>query len=98
MPAQQKIALYRICQEAITNTIKHAHAKTLQIGLSEEQGNLLLFTKDDGRGFDIEKQKINVNGLGLKSLQSRVEILNGIYTVESKLNEGTNYFIKIPLS
>ncbi len=98
IPKEKEIHIFRMIQEILHNTIKHAHAKSLQIGLSEEHGNLLLFTKDDGKGFDAEKEKSNSKGLGLKSLESRVEILNGIYSLESKLNEGTNYFIKIPLS
>jgi signal transduction histidine kinase len=69
----------------------------MQIGLSVENGHLLLLTKDDGRGFDIEKAKKNSSGLGLKSLESRCEILNAIMSMDSKPGEGTNYFIKIPL-
>jgi len=98
VPQEKEIHIFRMLQEILHNTIKHANAKTLQIGLSEEQGNLLLYTKDDGKGFDVEKEKTNIKGLGLKSLESRVEILNGVCSLESKLNQGTNYFIKIPLS
>lgn len=98
VPKEKEIHIFRMIQEILHNTIKHSNAKSLQIGLSEEHGNLLIFTKDDGRGFDVDKEKNSSKGLGLKSLESRVEIMNGIYSVESKPNEGTNYFIKIPLS
>lgn len=98
VPKEKEIHIFRMIQEISHNTLKHANAKSLQIGLSEEEGNLLLFTKDDGKGFDADKEKNNNKGLGLKSLESRVEILNGIYSLDSKPNEGTNYFIKIPLS
>jgi signal transduction histidine kinase len=54
-------------------------------------------TKDDGRGFDKEKELGRAGGLGLKSLASRCEILNGILSLESKPGAGTNYFIKIPV-
>ena len=97
IPKEKEIHIFRMIQEISHNTVKHAQAKNLQIGLSEEQNQLLLFTKDDGKGFDIEKEKNNVKGLGLKSLESRVEILNGQYSVDSKPGLGTNYFIKIPL-
>jgi signal transduction histidine kinase len=96
--SEKQIHVFRMIQEILHNTIKHANAKSLQIGLSEENGNMLLFTKDDGIGFDAEKERTSNKGLGLKSLQSRVEILNGIYSLESKPGEGTNYFIKIPVS
>jgi signal transduction histidine kinase len=65
--------------------------------MSEEDNFLLLLTKDDGVGFDIDKEKENSKGLGLKSIESRCEILNGILSLESILGSGTNYFIKIPL-
>jgi signal transduction histidine kinase len=85
-------------QEIVHNTIKHAQAKNLQIGFSEENGHLLCLTKDDGKGFDREKAMTASQGLGLRSLESRCEILNGILTLESAPGLGTNYFIKIPVS
>jgi signal transduction histidine kinase len=98
VPKEKEIHIFRIIQEICNNTLKHAQARTLQIAISEENGHLLLLTKDDGKGFDIEKEKANLRGLGLKSVESRVEIVNGILTLESKPGAGTNYFIKIPLS
>ncbi|MEO6917154.1 MAG: sensor histidine kinase [Chitinophagaceae bacterium] len=95
---EKEIHIFRIIQEIMHNTIKHAGAKKLQIGISEEDGNFLLLTKDDGKGFDVQKEKLNFNGLGLKSLESRSELLNGILTLESQPGQGTNYFLKIPLS
>lgn len=97
VPKEKEIHIFRMIQEIVHNAIKHAHARTLQIGLSEEKGTLLLLSKDDGKGFDVDKEKANLNGLGLRSVESRVEILNGICTLESKPEQGTNYFIKIPL-
>jgi signal transduction histidine kinase len=85
-------------QEIVHNTLKHAQAASLQIGLSEENGHLLFLTKDDGKGFDKEKALAGAHGLGLKSLESRCEILNGILSLESHPGSGTNYFIKIPVS
>jgi signal transduction histidine kinase len=97
VPKEKEIHTFRMVQEIVHNTIKHAGAKNMQIGLSVENGHLLLLTKDDGRGFDIEKAKKNSSGLGLKSLESRCEILNAVMSMDSKPGEGTNYFIKIPL-
>ena len=97
VPKEKEIHIFRMIQEIVHNTIKHADAKTLQIGMSAEGGNLLFLAKDDGRGFDKEKELNRSNGLGLKSLESRCEILNGVLSLESKPGAGTNYFIKIPL-
>jgi len=95
---EKEIHIFRMIQEIVHNTLKHAQAKNLQIGMSEEDGHLLFLTKDDGKGFDTEKELAGGHGLGLKSLESRCEILNGIFSLESKPGTGTNYFIKIPVS
>jgi signal transduction histidine kinase len=83
VPKEKEIHVFRMLQEIIHNTIKHAEAKNLQIGLSEEDHYMLVLAKDDGKGFDIEKEKQRSGGLGLKSLESRCEILNGILSLES---------------
>ena len=98
VPKEKEIHIFRMVQEIVHNTIKHAQAKNLQIGFSEEGGHLLCLTKDDGRGFDKEKVLASSLGLGLRSLESRCEILNGILTLESEPGGGTNYFIKIPVN
>ncbi len=98
VPKEKEIHIFRMVQEIVHNTIKHAQAKNLQIGFSEEDGHLLCLTKDDGKGFDKAKILGGSQGLGLRSLESRCEILNGILTLESTPGSGTNYFIKIPVS
>ena len=95
---EKEIHIFRMVQEIVHNTIKHAQAHNLQIGFSEEGGYLLCLTKDDGKGFDKEKVMSGSHGLGLRSLESRCEILNGILTLDSMPGAGTNYFIKIPLA
>jgi len=98
VPKEKEIHIFRMIQEIVHNTIKHAHAGNLQIGFSEEEGHILFLAKDDGRGFDKEKALAGSHGLGLRSLESRCEILNGVLSLESKPGAGTNYFIKIPVS
>jgi signal transduction histidine kinase len=98
VPKEKEIHIFRMIQEIVHNTLKHAQARNLQIGFSEEGGHLLFLAKDDGKGFDKEKALAGSQGLGLRSLESRCEILNGILTLDSKPGAGTNYFIKIPVS
>jgi signal transduction histidine kinase len=98
VPKEKQIHVFRILQEIIQNTLKHAKAKNLQIGLSEEDGHLLLLAKDNGTGFEHKGVKLHSPGLGLKSIESRCEILNGTLSLESGIGTGTNYFIKIPLN
>lgn len=97
VPKEKEIHIFRMIQEIIHNTIKHARANNLQIGFSEESGHILCLTKDDGCGFDKEKVLSGSSGLGLRSLESRCEILGGILTLESTPGAGTNYFIKVPV-
>lgn len=97
VPKEKEIHIFRMIQEIVHNTLKHAQAANLQIGLSEENGHILILTKDDGKGFEQDKVQANSSGLGLKSLESRCEILNGILSLESKPGAGTNYFVKIPV-
>lgn len=92
------INLYRILQEIIHNTIKHAHAKKLIIELSTEKDHLVMMTQDDGRGFDYQGSVKESAGFGLRSLLSRAEILGGELLVESKKEKGTSYFLEIPVS
>jgi signal transduction histidine kinase len=93
---EKEIHVFRIIQEIIHNTIKHAKAKTLQLGFGTENGELLILTQDDGKGFDIEKAQKYQDGFGLKSIESRIDLLNGYHNLQSGAN-GTSYFIKIPL-
>ena len=71
---EKEIHVFRILQEMIYNTLKHASAKNLYIGISQENRNLEIVVKDDGKGFDVQKTKKESHGFGLKSLESRVEI------------------------
>ena len=98
VPKNKEIHIFRMIQEIIHNTIKHANAKSLQIGISSENKHIMILTKDDGQGFDLAKVKSESGGLGLKSLESRCEILNGILSLESEPGKGTNCYIKIPCS
>ncbi len=71
VPREKEIHIFRMLQEIVQNTIKHAQARNLQIGFSEENGHLLCLTKDDGKGFDKEKALAASQELGLRSLESR---------------------------
>lgn len=94
--SEQEINLFRIIQEIVHNTIKHARAITLTIFIHNQNENLVLHTKDDGIGFDYQETNTQNLGLGLLSLQNRVEILNGHLQVQSAKGEGTEIVITIP--
>ena len=97
IPREKEIHIFRMIQEIVHNTLKHAHASWLKIGLGEDDGFLLILAQDDGSGFDVARAKEESGGLGLKSLESRTEILNGQLIIESTPERGTEHFIKIPV-
>lgn len=93
--ADTRIVLLRIIQEAITNIIKHAKARNVNILIYEEQNNLLLIINDDGRGLG-EQKLDNASIMGIQSIQRRAKLLNGELDIRSDGN-GTEIIVTIPL-
>lgn len=93
---EQEINVYRIIQEVMHNTIKHAQATELAIELKQQDGTLTLMTADNGKGFDYEGKISESGGLGLFNLQSRTEVLNAKFNYKSTPGEGTQYIFEIP--
>lgn len=94
LPESNLLHLYRILQEAIQNTIKHAQATLLEIEILETESELLLRIKDNGKGFSVSASK---PGIGMKNMQKRVQALQGIFKINQS-NLGTMVSITIPLS
>lgn len=96
-----KVTLYRVIQEACRNVMKHAKATKLEITLSEEGKNLRMEIKDNGVGFDIEKNAAEVKEqlykFGLPMMKERVTLLGGVFHINSVIGEGTTVCVKIPL-
>jgi len=89
-----KVNVYRIIQEALQNTIKHAKANHVSIEFFTDKSYLNILLKDDGVGFNLKKSK---KGIGLKNIQSRVQNMKGTLDIKSAMNEGTLIHIKIPI-
>jgi len=96
MSQDKEINLYRVIQEIIHNTIKHAHAKNLRLIFSHEKDLIILRTDDDGIGFNYEQKTKMAGGLGLLNLQSRTEVMGGEFTYSSEKGTGTRYLFEIP--
>jgi len=93
--------VYRILQEIIANTLKHANATTLTLELSSDNDELFIRTADNGIGFNLHTvRKSTKRGLGLLSIYSRVDYLNGTIAIDSghKKQSGVKFNIRIPLS
>lgn len=89
---QQAINLFRISQELINNSLKHAKAKNIRITLSEFDEFISLFYFDDGIGFDINTVKL---GLGISNIKERVAICNGQITINTTAGN-TSFEIELP--
>jgi len=98
-PVAIDLAIFRIVQEALTNTRKHASAThaTVKIEFMEKQVNLTV--KDNGKGFDINQTLKNHEGehYGLAGIQERITILEGKIDVDSAPGEGTKIKAAVPL-
>lgn len=94
---QTQVYLFRIIQEASNNVIKYAEAKNYLIQFSSTENEYHLILEDDGKGFDASDIS-KLDGLGLKSIKSRVEQLNGVLDIDAKEGEGTSLSIHIPKS
>lgn len=86
--------LYRMAQETLNNTLKHASSSEISMQLIGRKEILILITEDNGRGFDVT---VPSNGNGLKNMKERASILGGTVSIESGPGKGTTVRIKIPL-
>jgi signal transduction histidine kinase len=95
LPQLIELNLFRITQELVSNTIKHAKANNLNIQLLKRQNNVVLIAEDDGCGFEVTE--IDGLGIGLMNIESRVKSINAHLDIESELNKGTTIRVRIPV-
>jgi len=89
------IILFRILQEFISNTVKHAKATKLVISLEYSKDELVMKAIDNGEGFLIDKVK---DSSGLLNMKNRAELTESSYSLVSQVNEGTQLTIIYPIS
>ncbi len=86
-PADVKVALYRIVQEALNNVVKHAEASRVVVSVHKGRSGAALCIRDDGRGF--APQDIPPGHLGLSTMRERAESVGAVLTIESDPGRGT---------
>jgi signal transduction histidine kinase len=86
-------ALYRMVQEALTNVVKHAQARSVSIVLTHARGTITAVIEDDGRGFDPEAAR---EGMGLDGMRERLGLIGGKLGIESRPGGGTTLVAKVP--
>ena len=98
LPPAVETAVYRIVQEALTNAVKHAHARRASVVLTRKNGRVTVMVEDDGRGFDPAEA---TQGIGLVGMRERVQLLDGRLVVESSMEpngQGTTLVAEFPVT
>ena len=94
LPSDMEVALFRLVQEAVQNSLKHAQPKHIQVKLSISKELVTVVIKDDGKGFDASIQK--EGSFGLVGMRERIELLEGSMTIDSQPGAGTLVLIQVP--
>ncbi|OGS81714.1 MAG: hypothetical protein A3G95_05110 [Flavobacteria bacterium RIFCSPLOWO2_12_FULL_31_7] len=90
-----KINVYRILQELFLNVNKYATAQNCTLKISAHDSVLYVTVSDDGIGFNVSKTN---DGIGLKNIKERLELLNGSVNILSQSNQGAQFNISIPIN
>lgn len=94
LPDDHKTCIYRLVQEAVNNSARHASASNVEVTVKREGARVLLSVRDDGAGFDTRF----VRGLGLLGMEERVRRLGGQFRLDSQLGRGTMIVAELPVS
>lgn len=90
-----EVELFRIIQELLNNVLKHAEASEVSINLTRNMKNLSIIFEDNGKGFDLNQ--LNNSGLGIQSVESRVQTLGGELKIDSALNRGSTFIVQLEI-
>jgi signal transduction histidine kinase len=99
LPPEMETALFRMCQETLSNVARHAQASAVLVQVGVERGQVVVEIEDDGKGFD-ESAVSHGDGRkhwGLMGIRERAEILGGVAVVESEPGQGTRVVVRVPL-
>jgi signal transduction histidine kinase len=92
LPPAIELALFRVAQEALTNVVKHAGARSATVRLACSEHLVSLSVHDDGRGFDVAATPA---GVGLYSMRERIALIRGAFSIVSSTH-GTDVRAEVP--
>ncbi|PYS47332.1 MAG: ATPase, partial [Acidobacteria bacterium] len=95
---ETETCLYRIAQEALNNTCRHARATRVDVLLERRDHSVVLIVEDDGAGFNVEEKADSHEGLGLLGMRERAVLVGGTLEIESAPNAGTTIFARVPVT
>lgn len=99
LPPQFEVALFRLAQEAVTNSMKHSEATEISVKVEMTNSAVTLTIRDNGKGFDIkEAGKKKSKSFGLLGMKERVDLLDGKITIDSKKGLGTFIMVQVPFA
>ena len=91
------LCLFRVLQEALHNSVKHSGARHVEVRLWGTSDEIHLTVSDEGAGFDREAAKQS-GGLGLISMEERLRLVKGAFSIESQPQRGTTIHARVPFS
>ena len=94
LPDVYRTCVYRAVQEALTNCIRHAEARSIDVMVVGHADRLQVTVTDDGIGLDSARRS---GGFGLRGIEERVKELHGVVTIASAPGQGTRLEIRLPL-
>jgi signal transduction histidine kinase len=90
------LCLFRVLQEGLHNAMKHSGVRRFEVRLRSSNGQLHLFVRDPGTGFDVADARRG-RGLGLLSMEERIQMVNGQIVIESQAGRGTSIHARVPI-
>ena len=100
LPAEVELLLFRIAQEALTNTRRHAEASRARITLEFGDDKVVLTVNDNGKGFKLPLRLgdlASVGKLGLAGMQERAQLIGGRLELQSEVGKGTTVTVEVPV-
>jgi two-component system sensor histidine kinase DegS len=100
LPSTLEVAVFRLVQEALSNVVKHAHAKNTIVKIEFSPHKVSILVKDDGIGMEdvsVELQRQSRQQFGLIGMKERVELLEGTMNIYSSKAQGTKILLMIPM-
>jgi signal transduction histidine kinase len=98
LPPEMETALFRMCQETLSNVARHAQASAVLVQVGVEGNDVVIEVEDDGKGFDpaAASRREGRRPWGLMGIRERAEILGGTATIDSAPGQGTRVQVRIP--
>jgi signal transduction histidine kinase len=94
---QQSTAVFRICEEALTNVMRHSHATRVKVRLEIDQGDLVLTIRDNGLGITPDQLSDSLS-LGLLGMRERAHLIGGEIEIKGIEDKGTVVTARVPIS